>query len=235
MKISNLFFPENYSCLICSEDIFYNKYLVCKSCLKNLSYVGNNICLHCGEPLVSDGNYCKRCKGKNFIYDKAMAPFLYLGEAKNFVMGLKYSGKKYNAKSMAMFMTDCFIKSKLKINYIIPVPLSETRYKQRGYNQAEILANYIAKNLNKPLMLNILKRVKDTPTQTNLDFVQRFLNLKDAFVAYKSKDIKDSNILIIDDVFTTGATVSECAKILKDIGAKNVYALTFAHTVLKEE
>ncbi len=235
-KLIKLIFPDNYACFICGEDVFNNKHIVCDHCIKTLPYLTGKLCLHCGEPLIADGNYCKRCKGKKFLYDRAISPFKYTDEIKNLIIGLKYNNKKYNAKCLASFMADCFNATSLYADVIIPVPLCESRLKQRKYNQAEVLANEVSKHLNKKLLTNILFRVKETPSQTNLDFMERKKNLKDAFkVKGSKKPIKDKFVLLIDDVFTTGATTTECAKALKKAGAKVVYVLTASHTVLKDK
>ena len=233
-KLFNLLFPEDYSCLICSQDIFYNKYSICKNCEKHLPYLTGRLCLRCSEPLVSLGNYCKNCKSKKIIVDKAIAPFYYKDSIASLIMDLKYNNKKYTAKSMAMYMADCFNNNHLFADYIVPVPICEKRLKQRGFNQSEEIANELSKLLKMKVKTEVLKRVKETPTQTNLDYHERQVNLKDAFKAYKPKLIKDKTVLIIDDVYTTGATVTECSKELKSAGAKCVYVLTFARTELKK-
>ena len=232
LNILKLFFPDNYSCLVCSRDIFNNPYLICEVCNKMLPTIKQRICLHCGEPLVSEGNYCKRCKGTKFFVDRAISPFYYDGDIINIIYDLKYNGKKYTGKCLAKYMADCFIKSKLYADVIIPVPLCEERFKQRGYNQSEILGEELSKLTGIKMNVNILKRIKQTPTQTNLTYIERQKNLKDAFKAYKIKYIKDKTVLLIDDVYTTGATLKECAKVLKSAGVKCVYALTAAHTLL---
>lgn len=235
MKLDELFYPEGYCCLVCDRDIFNNPYVICDRCFKRLPFTNSRVCLHCGDLLVSDGDYCKRCKGKKFIYERAIAPFLYKDDISTLIFGLKYDNKKYIAKSLAKFMADCYLHNKFYADVIIPVPLCNKRMKQRGYNQSELLATEISKILDIPINLDCLKRVKETPTQTKLDYIDRQNNMVDAFKVYNSKNIKDKVVLIIDDVFTTGATVTECSKTLTNAGAKMVYVLTCAHTVLKKD
>lgn len=233
MKLLKYIFPENYSCYICDRDIFDSKYLICEQCLKNLPFNNGRVCLHCGDVLVSDGDYCKRCKGKKFIYDRAISTFLYKNEICKLIADLKYNNKKYISKCFGKFMSESFLKNKLYADVIIPVPLCEKRFKLRGYNQSELLANEISKIIKVKVNTNCLKRVKETPTQTKLDFLSRQENIKDAFKVYKSKYLKDKTVLLVDDVYTTGATITECSKILKNSGVKTIYVLTCAHTVLK--
>ncbi len=233
--ILNLIYPDNYSCYVCGNDVFDNPHLICDDCLKTLPFLTGNLCKHCGEPIKSEGNYCKRCKGKKFIFDKALAPFVYKDEIKNLILGLKYNNKKYNAKCLASFMSDVILKNNINADVIIPVPLCNKRLKQRGYNQSWLLANEICKSVKVGVKDNILLRVKETPTQTNLDYAERQDNLKDAFKVRNSKQIKNKIVLLIDDVYTTGATVRECSKVLKNAGAKEIYVVTVAHTLLDND
>ena len=235
INIFKYIFPENYSCYVCDRDVFNNPYYICDVCKKTLPYNADRTCLHCGEPLITEGNYCKRCKGKKFIVDRAVAPFLYTNELAYLIHSLKYNGKKYIAKCLAKFMADYVINQNLFGNVIIPIPLCDKRFKQRGFNQSELLANEIGKILNLPVNTVSLKRIKETPTQTELDFIERQKNIKDAFRVYKPKLIRGKSIFLIDDVYTTGATTNECARVLKDAGASCVYVLTAAHTILKKD
>jgi len=233
-NIKNLIFPDSYSCFICGCDIFDNPYFICENCRKELPYMQDNICLHCGIPLVSDGYYCKRCKGRKFWYERALSPFCYKNHISKLVVDLKYNNKKFNAKCLAKFMADCYIKNKFVVDFIVPVPTCEKRLKERGYNQTLLISEELSKLIKVEVKSDTLKRIKETPSQTDLDYSERQINLKDAFKVYKVNKIKNKSILIIDDVFTTGATINECARTLKLAGAKNVYALTFAHTKLEE-
>ena len=232
-KILKTMFPEGYSCICCGNEIFDKENGVCESCEKLLPYITGKICLHCGEPLISDGKYCKRCKGKKFIYDRAITVFEFNGSARNLVLGLKYNNQKYLAKPLGKFLESVFVKSNLYADIIIPVPLCEKRFKTRKYNQAELISNEFAKNVGIEIRNDILFRVKETPTQTKLNFNERQQNLKDAFKVKNRKLIKDKTIILIDDVLTTGATVTECAKVLKSAGAKCVYVFAVCHTIKK--
>ena len=111
---------------------------------------------------------------------------------------------------------------------IIPVPLHKKRLKWRGFNQAEELAQEIALFLNTPLILNNLIRLKNNPSQINLSARTRKENVKDVFSCQNSKEIKNQKILLVDDIYTTGSTMIECAKILKENGAKEVIGMVVA-------
>lgn len=231
-KILQLIFPEGYSCICCKRDIFDTSNFFCATCEKELPFLTEKACLHCGEPLISDGNYCKRCKGKEFLCDRAIAPFKYSGKVKTLICELKDNKYEYIAKALAKYMAKTFVENKLYADLIMPVPLCNKRLRQRGFNQSALLANEVSKILKIPYCDNCLFRKKETPDQKELDYKERQTNLIDAFKVIKSKVIKDKSILLIDDIYTTGATTTECARMLKLKGAKTVYTLTAGHTVL---
>lgn len=228
-RISDLLFPKHYTCVICGDEVF-NRYDLCEPCLKSLPYIMGRVCLHCSDPLVSNGDYCKRCKGKKFYYDRAISPFVYDGEVAKLIHGLKYNNKRYLAEPLSVFMADKLKSEKFYFDMIVPVPLCAKRYKERGYNQSLLLANELSKQTGIVANGDVLIRIKETPTQTSLDFMERQSNLLGAFKVVNKKAVKGKSILLVDDVFTTGATVTECARMLKDAGASTVYVLTVAHT-----
>jgi ComF family protein len=117
--------------------------------------------------------------------------------------------------------------SKIDVDYILPVPISRKRKHIRGYNQVSLWGKYFARKIGVPYSSDILKKVKETKSQVNLSLDQRKVNLKNSF-KIKNKDINMKNILVIDDVITTGTTMSECGSILKTAGAKKVYGMALA-------
>ncbi len=120
-------------------------------------------------------------------------------------------------------------REKWQIDLITAVPLNEKRHKERGYNQAEVLARPLARKMGIPYSLHLIKRIKQTKSQVGLSLLDRQNNVADAFLTVSTL-VVSKNILIIDDVATTGSTLDACAKALKDAGAKNVFALTLAKT-----
>jgi len=114
------------------------------------------------------------------------------------------------------------------LDFLIPIPLHKSRQRQREFNQAEILSQEIALEFNKHVLTGAFIRVKPTKTQTELTFSERYQNVSKSFLVTKPKLIKDANLLLIDDVLTTGATSSEAARCLKESGAKKVLLLTLA-------
>lgn len=232
-KIISTVFPTGYSCMNCGCEIFDTKTYLCADCEKSLPFLKGNLCLHCNEPITGSGKYCLHCKGKKFECGKIISPFEYDGIVKKFIVGLKYENKKYFADCLSTFMATSFLKELLPCDIVTCVPLCDKRFKERGYNQADILASQFANKINIEYNPNLLKRVKDTPTQTKLSQTDRKKNMIDAFKVVDKKLVKDKIIVLVDDVYTTGATTSECAKKLNKAGAKCVYAVTAGHTLLK--
>jgi ComF family protein len=165
-------------------------------------------------------------------FDRAFSPCLYEGVIKELIHEFKYKGKNHLAKPLSKIITDFIKEYDFPIEYldlIIPMPLYKTRLREREFNQAEILGRHIASEFNKDLAPDLLIRRRPTKTQAELPVDKRFLNVKESFSVVKGDVIKGKNMLIVDDVLTTGATSSEAARTLKDAGAKIVFVLTLAN------
>lgn len=150
--------------------------------------------------------------------DGAAAGLLYTGEAARMMHRFKYRRECYLAETFA-----AFLPLPEKADCILPVPLFPARQRLRGYNQSELLARCVARATGMPINGFLLSRVRDTLSQTTLDHDARARNVRGAFRA--EGEVKGLAILLVDDVFTTGATVGECARTLKAAGAVRVYAL----------
>lgn len=229
-------FPDNITCVCCNEELNSDDYL-CEECKNDLMLI-NHRCKKCGDEINDFSTFCKNCKGIKRNFTKAVSPFKYDGTAKNLVYKLKYSGAKYVTKPLSKYLVDTYKNSDFaNIDIVTCVPLSIERLKSRGYNQAQALAEEFcnllqAENINLTQNYNLIKRVKNTPTQTSLTKLERRENLKDAFVFCGEKDeVKGKNILIIDDIFTTGATIEELTNVFKKHKAGKIYCLTCCHTV----
>lgn len=225
-------FPDDITCDICGDELTADtRYNLCAECMSKLPTVGEHICLVCGVPLLDESDFCIRCINTDREFSMNRAPLVYEGEAQKLILALKFGKKKYIAKTLGAMMADEFIRRKMSADIAVFVPMTESEERQRGFNQSELLAREVADRLGLPLLPALVK-TKDTSAQKQLTRKEREENLKDAF-ACVFKEVKYRSILLIDDVFTTGATANACAKALTEAGASEVSVLTAAVTKRK--
>lgn len=213
-------------CPLCGRYAY--KYGLCKNCLDEMEFVGDNICKICGKPLSDDyaQDLCPDCiGGRNF--DGARSVLVYNERLHDSVYLFKYRGKVDLAEPFGEMMAEVFRAWNPPVDIITPIPLHRERLKERGYNQAYLLARVVSRLVGLPLEETIV-RVKHTDVQAKLDRVRRFENMLGAFSVKDEKGIGCHNVLLIDDVFTTGATADAASCILKAGGAQRVYVLTLA-------
>lgn len=200
----------------------------CIVCKDKLTCLYENYCPKCGLPVGKEANVadCKTCRGRTIHYDH----LVFVNEYKTYIGELILNFKYRNDKLLAYFFGK-WMQEKVKLQnwdfeVIIPVPMHWRKKIKRGYNQAEMLGFEISKNLKKPLKTNILKRSKLGETQAGQSRTVRYKGVKNLYYINKSHVYK--KILLVDDVATTGSTLSECAKLLKDSGCEKVYCVTIA-------
>lgn len=228
-NVVNFLLPPQ--CALCKE-IIEQPYTLCGECWQQLQFITSPKCSLCGVPLhgVDQDMPCEVCVEKPPIYTSAHAPLVYNDALKKLILRFKnYDALNYTAM-FVNWMQRCVPEN---IDVILPVPLHGWRFFVRQYNQSAELAKLLSKNIQIPCELNILKRHRATPSQGHKNLKERYNNLKDAFsIPDSSKEkLANCNVLLIDDVLTSGATVSACTKVLKKFGAKNVYVLTIARAV----
>jgi ComF family protein len=168
-------------------------------------------------------------------FEIARSVVLYDGVMKDAIHKFKFEGRRALSVPLGGFLTSylgCGDIPAERIDVIIPLPLSGKRERQRGYNQSELLAREIAGHYSIAIDITSLKKVKNITPQFELSRKERLLNVKGAFVC---SPLTGKNVLLIDDIYTTGATVREAAGSLKAAGARNVYVLTLARTASPEE
>lgn len=222
-----------HACLSCDKEILDGtKYQLCDKCRNELEKIDGRYCAKCGE-ILSDGKMlCELCKGFEYEFDSNRSIFYYNDTSSNIIKKFKYGGRKYYAKHIAKMMTEDKLIFE-NIDAIAYVPISKKRRKIRGFNQAEEIAKEISILTNIPVV-DLLDKVIDKKNQAKLSQKDRLENLKGTFALNKDFEdkIKGKRILIVDDVFTTGATLSECASVIKQASPKCVKTLTFAKTKL---
>ena len=229
-----MIFPNNIKCIFCGDELNKDSlYSCCDNCNDNLPFISFS-CSRCGLPITEeDSGGCPDCKINNYNFVSSKSVFIYEKEIVKIIYSFKYSGKKYLAKSLARFLVDLYSVSNLSVDYVTSVPMFYKKEKQRGYNQSKLLADEFSKITNIKF-LPLCSKVKDIPSQTSLSYKDRKENVKGCFDFNKeyNKDIKNKNILIIDDLLTTGSTASELSKVLLEAGAKECYVLTLARAVV---
>lgn len=215
----NLLYPKN--CIICGR---FGKYL-CSNCIvKKLIPNYFDSCAICGK--YSDkGEIHKNCKDKTFL-DNIFWFCKYNNYSEKVILSVKYGGLFDVFKEVSNQLSRTLKLSKINNASITYVPLHSYKRNLRGFNQAEVLANEIAK-ITKLDITELIIRTRNTKTQVKLNKNERSLNLKKAFKVNQNIKIP-TTVIIVDDVFTTGTTLNECAKLLKEAGVRQVYGLVFA-------
>jgi len=233
-KFENALFPKHIKCIFCGRELSeLNHFDCCEKCFPALPTINEYHCQRCGDQLAEgQTTVCKNCKANNFSFEIARSVFSYKDQIRPIIHKLKYNNAKYLAEPLAYFLYSKFVSLNWQIDIITSVPLHKNRLKQRGYNQSEELAKHLS-TLASTNYTQLATREIDNPSQTALDFKDRKKNVEDIF-KITNTIIKNKNILIVDDIYTTGATVNELAKLFKKHHAKNVYILTLAHTKYDE-
>ena len=233
----NILFPNHCSCCRKVLPITQKPPYLCLACLKLVSVIPLKICPSCGKPLDITGGIlnCPYCVKNDFPFTFFVSPLPYDKTAREMVLNLKFHSTPSAAKTLAYFIHMKLKKLDIltKCNLLVPAPIGRKRKLKRGYNQSELICKYLSRLTGIPYA-NALKKIKDTPPQSTLSFRDRAINLEGAIIADPGIDIH-KNIILVDDVFTTGSTLSLCSKILKANGALSVYAVCACRTENEDE
>ncbi len=248
-------YPEKKRCFVCGKNIVLAEVNgLCSDCLNKLEYT-SNICQYCGREInITDKEKglknnlkenvflkCKFCgedKVDDFYFKKSRSVFVYENLGRELIFHFKYFNKKelFLPLGELLYLYYKEYYSKLNIDYVIPIPLYKKRKEERGYNQAKLLANVLAKKSNISIKANALIRDKKTPPLYDLDREKRKALIKGVFSLKEESlpSLKNKNILLVDDIFTTGTTTNEAAFTLKNIAkVNNIYVLTLATARVK--
>ena len=225
-------FNPKWRCVNCNKEVFEEEYF-CEKCKSELSFNGENICFHCGRRLNQKQDYCTTCKGRLINIDMTRSVYNYAMPISALIKKMKYNNGRYLAKAFAKDLASLYQSLDIKVDLVVFVPATKNSIKKRGYNQAELLAREFCV-LTDLQIEDCLKKVKETDRQATLDRKDRIKNLKDAFKVVNKGQVKDKNVLIIDDVSTTGSTGESIAKQLKKANAKKVYLLSIASVPPKD-
>jgi competence protein ComFC len=226
----SLFYPP--LCVVCSADIDARRYL-CVDCSGKALRIKPPFCDRCSEPFAGaiTGTFaCANCAHRALHFDAAVAAYRSRGIVRKLVHEFKYRRRFHLRHPLADWLSETLEDPRLRgrrFDIIVPVPLHPARQRERGFNQAQLLAELLSAKISVPLR-GALERIRYTTTQTAFDRAERMENLRDAFRLRKKMNVRDLRVLLIDDVLTTGSTLSECARVLKKAGAISVHAATTA-------
>ena len=204
----------------------------CPGCEASIEFVHPPRCESCSQPFSGETSTftCPNCQGESFAFDCAVAVVLSRGPVRDIVHRLKYAHEIWLARVLGGLLVRGLRDERLagiEFDGIVPVPLHPRRLREREFNQAALLAGELSRASEIPLC-HALARNRYTTTQTRLDRKGRRQNLRDAFILSKNVDVNDNNLLLVDDVLTTGSTLDACAAVLLQAGARSVRALTVA-------
>lgn len=213
---------------------------VCEPCWELLPRLHPPVCPRCGAPFRSsaarshsDTHWCWACREREPRFDRARAAVSYEGVAAAAIRSYKYLGRRVLARPLSTLLGALIDDVAGPVHGVVPVPLHRRRLQERGYNQALLLADALARSAGWPLYWDLLERVRPTRSQVGLAMRERRRNVRGAFAVRATARLEGKNLLLVDDVLTTGSTVDECAGLLKREGATTVQVLTVARQVEK--
>lgn len=225
---SNLFldmlFPRR--CAVCDTVLPLGEREICEECKRKIQYLEGALCMKCGKPVREEEEYCYDCRHKEHFYKQgaALFPYEYIRSS---LYRFKYGGRieyaGFYGRQMAVRFQEK--KKRWKAQALVPVPLYKRKQRKRGYNQAELIARELSGYWEIPVITNLVIRTKNTRPMKEIVGTDRQNNLKKAF-KLGSNDVKLNTIIIIDDIYTTGSTIDEVAKVCRQAGITHIYFLT---------
>ncbi len=230
-KVDKILFPSNIKCLGCGRDLKEKQNIeFCDECFEKLQFIDENKCCRVCGTILKTKNICPHCKEEKRHFDMARSVCVYDKFMADLIAKYKYHNNPYMFKTFAYMLTEKYNLLNINVDVVIPVPITKKRKRERGYNQSLLIAKEFSKQNNLLCLDSVLIKTKDSLHQADLGYSDRQKNILNSFKVENKKQIAGKNVLIIDDVLTTGATTSACAEVLKKANAKNVYVLTVAST-----
>ena len=222
----DLIFPP--LCFTCNKRLKNKNRIICTDCNRDLVWL-KNVCPVCGNKL--ERGHCSYCSSNDWYFDRTVSLFAYTNVVQKLIHALKYKDLIRIVNLFREYLI-VFLNNKLdreQVDIVTPVPIHRVRRRSRGYNQAELISTAVADILEKPHLPHLLRRIKYTKTQTKLNREERKRNVAAVFSINKASGIQGKNILLVDDVFTTGSTVNSISGLLKEEGCEKVFVLTISH------
>lgn len=217
-------------CLACDTPVT-SQGALCPTCWGGMRFIIPPYCACCGMPFetpVGDGEQCAACLAEPPAYQTARAAMLYDDGSKKLILGLKHGDRTHLARTLGAWMARAATPPADSL--IVPVPLHRWRLFSRRYNQAALLAQAFGRLAVLPVLTDALIRTRATPTQGHRNRKERAANVRGAFALNprQAAAVRGRNVVLVDDVLTTGATVSECCRVLKSAGALEIHVVTLA-------
>jgi competence protein ComFC len=216
----DLFYPQR--CVGCRRRA---SDLLCRECYENLPEIDRPYCARCGMPTAFEVYGCAECMDRDYAFYAARAPLRYDGVGKEIVHAIKYRGRVEAVDRLAAPLMAGVLEGE-RFDEVVPVPLHRLRLLRRGFNQAELLARAVAAQINAGVS-DKLRAVRKTTDQVELTAGERRANVRGAYAA---REEVRGRVLLVDDVFTTGATLDTCSEALVEAGADEVFALSLCRT-----
>ena len=231
VAVLDLVFPRH--CAGCGKSVDRPYGQICWECFRGIELRESKLCRVCGlkiEGAVTHAFTCSVCCAKLPAFEMARSAGRFGGVLREMLHQFKYSHATWLCGDLAELLHGCVLAhyAAAEVDVVMPVPLHRQKQRERGYNQAALLAEGLAQRLRRPLIGDALARIRDTPTQTQLHVRERHRNVHHAFAVQGPEWVRGRTVLLVDDVMTTGATLSEVAATLKRAGAWRVWAVTVA-------
>jgi ComF family protein len=225
-------------CMSCAQALGMDRTpYFCDACWGGITPISGPRCSCCDQPFASTvavswtpTHRCQHCLVRPPAYDRAWTLYPYIPPLQDAICAFKYRNVFDLAKPLASLMIRA-LPEELEADVIVPVPLHPSRLRTREFNQSLLIADRVARSLMRPVAATDFVRTVATDPQTSLTRQKRLRNLRQAFAVRHAKPFAERRVLLIDDVFTTGTTLNECAKALRSAGAVSVSALTLARTI----
>lgn len=217
-------------CVNCGKPVLYNERNLCGNCLRKIKFLKDG-CPRCSGIIADDE--CTVCGGRFFYPEKNIVVGEYSSVLKKVITSLKFDGCSRLSAVLSDLARERLILSNLKADVIVPVPVFKKKKWQRGFNQCELIAKKMSVKTGIQTE-NLLKEIKGASTQRKLGYRDRFINVLGRYGVKHVDKIKNRRILLVDDIFTTGATINECARVLLEAGADSVFSITLARADIKK-
>lgn len=227
-----LIFPQSIYCICCGIVIdTKTRYGLCDVCRRNILWNEGLTCMKCGKHLSREikEKLCGDCRRNFRHFDRGFSVATYSLLERHIISELKFNGKSYIGNNIAEILYDKIVTLNFDFDVIIPIPIHRSKNRKRGFNQSEVIAVELGKLCDRPVLKRSLCKIAKTKPMKELRGYERKANIQGSIaVGRQSQQVADKTVLLVDDIYTTGATADECSRVLKGAGAAKVYVISFA-------